>query len=407
MAELLPRNYRLLLKPGRERSVRFRHPWIYSGAVATLEALESAEPGDLGEVWSADGEFLAVATVNPGSKITARILRWTEGEVDTGWLRLGLEAALGRRGEILAQEVQAYRWVHGEGDRLPGLIVDRYREYLVVQSLALFWHRILDPLAGLLQELSGARGILLKMEAAVRDPQIPPETRLVSGEEPPARLEIEEGPARFLVDLRGGQKTGLYLDQRPNRIRIGALSAGREVLVPFAYTGGFGVHAGLGGARRVTLVESSETALALARENWELNGLGRTELEIVKADAWDYLRGLQSSFGLIVLDPPALAKAARHVDKASRGYKDINLHAMRRLDRSGWLATFSCSQHISLDLFQKILFGASRDADLSLQAYERMGAGPDHPVLLDHPQGEYLKGLLLRAAPAAESLEGP
>ncbi|MBU1702425.1 MAG: class I SAM-dependent rRNA methyltransferase [Candidatus Eisenbacteria bacterium] len=403
MADLVPRTYRLFLKPGRDRSVTFRHPWLFSGAIASVEALEGAEPGDLGEIWSSDGKYMAVATVNPESQIIGRILRWTEGEIDDRWVRRGLESAYRYRREILNKDVQAYRWIHGEGDRFPGLIVDQYHDFIVVQPLSLLWYRILDQLAERLLDISGARGVLLRTENAVRDSQIPGETRTVAGEDPPDRLEIREGPARLLVDLKGGQKTGLYLDQRLNRISIGRLAAGRNVLVPFAYTGGFGLHAALCGARRVTLVDSSGPALELARENWAINGIKNTGLDIVKADAWDYLRGVKSPYGLIILDPPSLAKAARHVDKASRGYKDINMQAMKLLDRGGWLATFSCSQHITTDLFQKIVFGASRDAGVPMQWVERLGAGPDHPVSLDHPQGEYLKGMLLRGMDLGET----
>jgi 23S rRNA (cytosine1962-C5)-methyltransferase len=179
---------------------------------------------------------------------------------------------------------------------------------------------------------------------------------------------------------------------------LGQLGENREVLVVFAYTGGYGIHAGLAGARRVVLVESSAKALALAQENWRHNGLDDASLECVRENAWDYLRRETRSFGLVMVDPPALAKAARHVEKASRGYRDINLHAMKRLATEGWLATFSCSQHIPADLFQKIVFGASVDAEVQLVCSERLGASPDHPVLLDHPQGEYLKGMLLRSA---------
>jgi 23S rRNA (cytosine1962-C5)-methyltransferase len=369
-----------------------------------LEGLPDAAPGDLGEICTSDGEPVGVATVNPSSQIIARVLRWTMDPVDVRWLQGTLAKALTLRNEMVDRDrYDAFRCIHGEADGLSGLVVDLYGSYAVVQSLSLFWHRCLEKLTGALGELLSPKGILLKTRGVVKDPQVPEELRTVQGEDPPARLEVREGAARLLVDLKSGQKTGLYLDQRLNRVRLGQLGENRDVLVVFAYTGAFGVHAGLAGARRVVLVESSAKALALAEENWRHNGLEDASLECIRENAWDYLRREARSFELVLVDPPALAKAARHVQKASRGYRDINLHAMKRLAPEGWLATFSCSQHIPADLFQKIVFGASVDAELQLVCAERLGASPDHPVLLDHPQGEYLKGMLLRSLAASSS----
>jgi 23S rRNA (cytosine1962-C5)-methyltransferase len=396
MSELLPRSYRLRLKPGRDVSVRRRHPWIYSGAVDLLEGLEGAEPGDLGEVLSAEGETLAVATVNPASQITARILRWDGEAVDRAWLAARLEESLALRRRLVDPQVyEAFRWVHGEGDGLSGLVVDLYGAYAVVQTVTLFWYRIREALASLLAEATRLEGVWLRTHGKPRDPQVPEVSESLKGEPPPSPLEVREGPVRLLADLVGGQKTGLYLDQRVNRVRLAPLAAEREVLVPFAYTGGFGLHAARAGARRVVLVESSRKALELAREAWRRNGLDPARLEVVEGDAWEILRRMEARFDLVVLDPPPLAKAVRHLPGALRGYKDINLQAFRRLRPEGWLATFSCSQHVDAATFQKTLFLAAADAGRRVRLVERLGAGPDHPVDLYHPQGEYLKGCLL------------
>ena len=407
--DLLPRTYRLLLKPGRERSLNLRHSWIYSGAVDVVESLEDAQPGDLGDVLTAGGDVLGVATVNPASQIAGRVLVWGRAHVDRSWLVRRLSEAWRLRQEIVDRSrFDAFRWIHGEGDALPGLVVDVYGRFLAVQTPSLFWHRNMETLATALAEISGALGVVQKMEGAVRDPQVPGGFRCVAGLEPPGRLEIREGDVRLLVDLAAGQKTGLYLDQRENRDRLARLGAGRDVLVAFAYTGSFGLHAAAAGARKVVFVETSEPALDLMRENFARNGIEDAKVEVHREDAWSYMRRETSRFDLIIVDPPALAKASRHVPRAARGYKDINLHAIRRLAPAGWLATFSCSQHVSADLFQKILFGASLDAGVPLRCVERLGPPRDHPVALDHPQGDYLKGMLLRAAsesgdePAAE-----
>ncbi|MBD3336836.1 MAG: methyltransferase [Candidatus Eisenbacteria bacterium] len=395
MAELLPRTYRLILKPGRDRSVRWRHPWIFSGSVGEAEALPEAAPGDLGEIYDHQGELLAVATVNPASQIVGRVLDWTGAPINEDWLAARLQAAWNWRRAVLADD-PVFRWVNGEGDGLPGLILDHYAGFAVLQPAALIWSRLEEPLCRLVEAIGSVRGVIDKTETAVRDPQVAGEVRRLAGEEPPELLEIPEGGARLLVDLKSGQKTGLYLDQRANRLRLGRLAGGRRVLIPFAYTGGFGVQAALNGAERVVMIESSAAALELARRNWELNGLDPQRLSLIKADAWDELRRLDERFDLIILDPPALAKSARHLEGALRGYKDINLQALRRLAPGGWLATFSCSQHVAPDAFRKAIFNASSDAGVRLQCVARLGPGLDHPVALDHPQGEYLKGWLLR-----------
>ncbi len=392
--------YRLWLKPERERSVLRRHPWVFSGAVARLEALPGAQAGDLAQVLSADGRVLAIATLNPDGPLTARILRWDDGPIDGPWFSALLRRAAALRDCVIPANTDAYRLINAEGDGLPGLVVDRYGDYLVVQCLTAGMAR-LEPLwlAALVAEFVPA-GVLERGERTRREPALGRRDGLRWGCLPDEALIVHECGLRFRVDLTHGQKTGFYLDQRENRRYVAQLARDRSMLNAFAYSGAFGVHAGSAGAGHVTAVETSAAALELAGENWALNDLPAERLLRVHAPVQGFLRTTRERFDLIVVDPPPFARDQSQVARAARAYKDLNLWALRRLAPGGFLATFSCSQHIGYDLFQKILFGASLDAGVPVQWLARLGAGPDHPVHLDHPQGEYLTGLLLRAAGA-------
>ncbi len=390
--------YRLHLKPGRERSARHGHPWIYSGAVERLEGLADASPGELGEIIAADGAWLALGTVHPHAALCARILRFTPGPIDVPWFTARLRAAARLRAQVVAAGTDAYRCVHAEGDQLPGLIVDRYGEWLVVQCLTAGMAHLERLWLPALCAAFPARGVIERAQRGRRDVEIDRPARLLLGEAPPETLEIAEGAHRFSVRLSEGQKTGFYLDQRENRALIAPLAAGRSVLDAFCYTGAFAVAMGAAGASRVVAVDTSRPALELAAENWLRNGLPPQLLTRERAPVQEYLRATRERFDLLILDPPPFARTHGQVAGAARAYKDLNMHALRRLAPGGYLATFSCSQHISSDLFQKILFAASIDAGVPLVILRRLGAGPDHPVHLHHPQGEYLKGLLLRGA---------
>jgi 23S rRNA (cytosine1962-C5)-methyltransferase len=394
MAEV---RHRIYLRKGREASVRARHPWIFSGAVETVESLEGAEDGDVCDVVDSEGERIARGTLHRSSQILCRILTWTDEAIDESFFRGRIEGALALRRELIdLRHTDAYRVVNAEGDLLPGLIVDRYGDSLVVQCLTAGMARLetlwCDPLVDLLRP----RTILDRTEGAVRDPALAGRAELLRGEMPDSRVWIHENGHRFRVDLTQGQKTGFYLDQRENRELLAAHASGRDILNGFAYTGAFGVYAGWGGARSVVQVESSATALEEARLHWETNGLPGDRVEFVREDLYKFLRETDREFDAIVLDPPPYAKAKGSVERAARAYKDLNLWALRRLRPGGLLFTFSCSQHMEADLFQKVLFGAAHDARASCQWLRRLGAGCDHPVHLDHPQGEYLKGLLVR-----------
>ncbi len=388
----------VLLKRGREKPVRNRHPWIFSGAVNRIDG--DVDDGDLVRVSDHTGSFLALGTINRRSQIVVRLLTWDDTEeVNAGFWRRRLEQAVAGRKRLQEDpETNAYRLVHAEADGLPGLIVDRYGEWLVVQCLTLGMASRRDELVDLLAELLRPAGIYARDDAQVRHKEgLQLERRMLRGEEPPELLQIMEHGLQFLVDIRRGQKTGFYLDQRVNRRRVAARCMDARVLNAFSYTGGFGVYAGRNGARSVVHIDTSIEALELAERNVALNGCAAQEL--VAGDVFQVLRSYrdqQTDFDVIVLDPPKFATTQANVLSATRGYKDANLLAMQLLRRGGLLATFSCSGLVSAELFQKVLFGASVDAGRDVQILEHLSQGPDHPVLLTFPESAYLKGFLCR-----------
>ncbi len=390
---------RLTLKPGRERSLLRRHPWVFSGAIGKVQG--SPQSGANVEIRAADGAFLAWAAYSPASQIRARVWSFDEAEVPGPDLfRKRIEAALAlRRAAIPAQASDAFRLVHGESDGLPGLIADRYADVLVVQIVSAGCERWREPLIEILRDISGCARVYERSDTEGRGLEgLAPRSRAVSGAEPDGPTRILEHGIKYEVDVVSGQKTGFYLDQRDNRARVGLLASGREVLNGFCYTGGFSLSALSGGARSVLSVDSSAPALAMAKRNLALNGLEAGRAEWLQADVFEALRGLQREgrqFDLVVLDPPKFAPTPKDSARAARGYKDINLNALKLLRPGGLLATFSCSGGVSPELFQKIVAGAAADAGASLVLQERFSAAPDHPVLVEFPEGEYLKGLLL------------
>ena len=386
------------LKPGREKSIIQGHPWIFSGALARVDGLP--QPGETVSVQSSDGVFLASAAYSPQSAIRARV--WSddpEDEVGPAFFRRRLTAALRLREiSLSANETTAMRLVHGESDGLPGLVVDRYADTLVMQVLsagAEYWR---ETFADLLVELTGVGNIYERSDVDVRELEgLAARSGVLRGVAPVGSVTIEENGLKFCVDIRSGQKTGFYIDQRRNRQRLSAYAAGREVLNCFCYTGGFSAYALAGGAARVLSIDSSAEALEMARRNLDLNGLPQDKAEWLDADVFVALRKLRDqgrSFDLIILDPPKFAPTAAQVERAARGYKDINLLAFKLLRPGGVLFTFSCSGGISVELFQKIVAGAAQDARADALILEHLAQGPDHPVALRFPEGTYLKGLV-------------
>jgi 23S rRNA (cytosine1962-C5)-methyltransferase len=391
---------KVILKPGKDRPVRGRHPWVFSGAIQRVEG--KALDGSVVEVQAADGRWLARGYLNRRSQITVRLLTWDAGEAidDDFWARRLRRAIAARQKLVDEAKTTAYRLVYAESDGLPGLIVDRYGDFLVLQSLTLGIEQQKPLLVRLLTDLLHPRGIYERSDVEVRRKEgLPEAAGVLFGEAPPDLLEVTENGRRFLVDVQHGHKTGFYLDQRENRRRVAAYCHGAEVLDAFAYTGGFGVYVATVEARRMVSVEASEEALGLAQRNFALNSLDVATHEFVLGDVFEVLRGYRQAgrqFDVVILDPPKFAAAAGQVAGALRGYKDVNLLGMQVLRPGGVLATFSCSGLIGADLFQQVVWEASVDAARDVQIIERLAQAADHPVLLSFPEGEYLKGLICR-----------
>ena len=428
---------RITLKPKRDYSVRKRHPWIFSGAIAA--GGDGCSVGETVAVVDASGETLGYGSYSPASQIRVRMLSYDPKVVpDASFVERLVTAAVARRLDFFAAATTtAVRLVNAESDGLPGVVADWYAGWVVCQLTsagAEFWKDVL--VSALMKAVPGCRGVAERTDVDVRakegltvggcaaagenaertengDSAGP--FRMLAGEEPPELIEIAEGQIRYYVDVRNGHKTGFYLDQREARSAVGALAKDRDVLNCFCYTGGFGLAAAVGGARHVTQVDVSHDALELAKKNAELtfpggslvgqsnnqnNPNNRTILDYVEADVFQYLRKCRDTgrtFDLIVLDPPKFAESKAQVMKAARGYKDINLLAMKLLKPNGILATFSCSGAMTTDLFDKVLAEAAQDAKRDFQMIARTRQGGDHPVSLSFPEGLYLKGVILRS----------
>ena len=430
---------RVSLKPKRDFSVRKHHPWIFSGAVdgakscaSLTSGKDSASPlvGETVAVLDADGELLGYGSYSPASQIRVRMLSFDPKAVPDAKFVEGLVAsAVGRRADFFANAyTNAVRLVNAESDGLPGVVADYYAGWVVCQFTsagAEFWKR--EIAAALMKFAPFCRGVGERFDVDVRAKEglktsgeaesFPLRDKdgsisfgsgrdsaspffVLAGEEPPELVEIFEGQVKFLVDVRKGHKTGFYLDQRDARAAVGALANGLDVLNCFSYTGGFGLFARAAGAASVTQVDISRDALELARKNEALTHLCGTKMEYVEADVFQYLRKCRDAgrtFDMIVLDPPKFASVKSQVMKAARGYKDINLLAMKLLKPNGILATFSCSGAMSQELFDKVLAEASQDAGRDFQMIARTRQGADHPVTLNFPEGLYLKGAILRS----------
>lgn len=392
-------NADLVLRTGREKSLRRRHPWIFSGAVERIEGAPAS--GDTVTVRSADGRALALAAWSPASQIRARVWSFDPSStIDAGFFKTRIERAVALRKALPAtQHTDALRLVHGESDGLPGLVVDLYADVLVVQFLSAGAERWREPLLDALTNATGCETIYERSDAEVRTLEgLAPRTGFARGDRSAARCAIVEHGIQFLVDVEQGQKTGFFLDQRDNRQRVRALAGGRDVLDCFCYTGGFTIAALAGGAKRVIAVDSSAAALAVARENLAANPFAAERVEFCRADVFEHLRALRDQaarFDLLVLDPPKFAPTAAQARNATRAYKDINLLAFKLLAPGGLLATFSCSGGVPMDLFQSVVAGAAVDAGVEAKVIDRFGAAADHPVALNFPEAGYLKGLLV------------
>lgn len=387
------------LKQGREKSLLRRHPWVFSGAIERVEG--SPAPGDTVEIVSSSGGLLGRAAYSPASQIRARV--WTfhaDEAVDPAFLRRRLERAIESRRRLgLLDSGAACRLVFSESDGLPGLVVDRYADFLVCQFLSAGAESWRSTLVALLGELCAPRGIYERSEGSGRNKEgLASRRGVLAGAEPPREIEVVVGGLKHVIDIASGQKTGAYLDQQRNRKRVAAHAHGEDVLDAFAYTGGFSIACLRSGATGALLIDSSADAIALAEREAARNSVVE-RCSFVVANVFDELRALRESgrqFGLVVLDPPKFVHSAEQLSSGSRGYKDINLLGLQLVRPGGALATFSCSGHVDAALFQKIVAGAAVDSGRTAQILERLSQPGDHPVATEFPESEYLKGLVLR-----------
>jgi 23S rRNA (cytosine1962-C5)-methyltransferase len=383
------------LRKSRDKPVKNGHPWIFSGSIERTEG--GGEPGELCRVLSANGAVLAHGYYNKKSSITVRVLTRGDTPFTKDLLRRRIERAVaGRRRLFESTDTDSFRLVNAEGDFLPGLIVEKYAAGICIQVLTAGMERMRDEILQSLSavcnpdfiversdtESSGREGLLLR-------------DGMVSGMVPQP-LVIRENGIRVTVDTEGGQKTGFYFDQRENRLLARSYAAGRRCCDCFSYTGGFTANLLAAGAVSVTSVDSSKNAMDACRETVRLNGLDASRTVYLCADVFEYLRSLGEAPDLIILDPPKFAKHPGDVERASRGYKDINLVAMKKIAPGGMLFTFSCSNAIDAKLFRQIVFSAAADAGRDVQVLHTLSAGEDHPVSLGHPEGDYLKGVVLK-----------
>jgi 23S rRNA (cytosine1962-C5)-methyltransferase len=388
----------VILKAGREKSLLRRHPWIFSGAIQHVDE-PSAASGATVDLLSSNREFLARASYSPNSQIRARVWTFDDEPVDTDFLRRRIRAAIDTRRKLkIEAQSNACRLIYAESDGIPGLIVDRYGDVLVLQSLTAgseFWK---ETMADLLREETGFPTIYERSDADVRELEgLEPKVGVLRGSRPQLPVSVTEHGLKFLVNVEHGHKTGFYLDQRANRLRVRELAEDKDVLDCFCYTGGFTANALAGGAASIVSVDSSGDALGLARENIAANELPAEKTDFIEGDVFQVLRRFRDegrSFGMIILDPPKFAPTAAQAERAARGYKDINLLAFKLLRPGGTLVTFSCSGGIEAGLFQRIIAGAALDAGVDAQMVEHLSQAADHPVALHFPEGAYLKGLI-------------
>lgn len=399
-----------MIKQGREKPIRQQHPWIFSGAIASAQ---DAAPGDIVTVVAHDGTFLARGYWNPQSQIQVRILNWHDEPIDDGWWRRMLKRAIDGRAwyndlRRRTAHDEGYRVVNAENDYLPGLIVDNYGGWLVLQALTLYidLHKrnIVQWLVELFQDEGiEIKGVYERSDVDVRHKEgLEETTGVLWGEVPPDLIQMGVEKLIYWVDIKNGHKTGFYLDQKQNYHLLENLDNKNNLLDPetrllnlFSYTGRFG----LASAGYIVNVDASREILELAEKNYQQCGFPSDQVEFIQADVFQYLRDAANrgdEYDIVILDPPKFAHNKQQVEKAARGYKDINLNAFKLIKPGGYLMTFSCSGAVSTDLFQKIVFGALADSGRQAQIIQHLGASDDHPVALTFPEGAYLKGLLLR-----------
>ena len=388
----------VILKKAADSFIKRKHPWIFSGAIEKVDGNPSN--GETVQIFTSNKILVGYGSYSPSSQIRVRVWSFNpEEKIESDFFRRKISLASEIRKQIVdTSKTNAYRIINAESDGLPGLIVDRYSEYLVCQFLSAGAEFNKNLIIEILDDVFNPAGIYERSDVEVRTREaLQPARGVLKGKDPDELIKVEENGFRFLVDLKNGHKTGFYLDQRDNRELILQFAKEKTVLNCFSYTGGFSVYALASEAKSVTQIDTSSSALELANKNIELNGLNISCVENINGDVFNVLRKFRDerkTFDLIILDPPKFAESASQIQQASRGYKDINLLAMKLLNPGGIIFTFSCSGHISQELFQKIIAGAALDSEREVKIIKQLTQAADHPVALNFPEGLYLKGLV-------------
>ena len=386
------------LKSSRDKIIQNMHPWIFSGAIDSVSG--NPANGETVEILSSKGELAGKGSYSPSSQIRVRILSFNpEEEINSNFLHNRILKSINQRKQIIdLKNTNAFRLINSESDGLPGVIVDKYNEYLVCQFLSAGAEYLKKNIVEILAEELKPKGIYERSDVDVREKEnLKPVKGLLSGKEPDDLIEVTENGIKFFVDIKHGHKTGFYLDQSDNRKLLLNFVKDRTVLNCFSYTGGFSVYALKGGAKKVTNIESSLPAISISMKNFQLNNLDENKVENLNDDVFKVLRKFRDegkTFDVIILDPPKFAESVSHVTKASRAYKDVNLLAMKIINPGGILFTFSCSGHVSQDLFKKIVAGAAIDSGRDVKIIKQLSQSSDHPVSLNFPEGHYLKGFI-------------
>ncbi len=390
----------VILKKGKEKAALQRHPWIFSGALDKVKG--SPVNGEVVRVLAADKEFLAYGYFNEKSRVAVRMMEWDESKfIDRDWYAAKINAAIAARAHVLRNgDTNTCRLVFSEADFLPGLIVDQYADFLSLQILSAGIEQAKAEIIDILRDALQPKGIFDKSDATARGHEdLEVANGLLWGEHPPEFLEVKENGILYHINIAGGQKSGFYCDQRDNRQILAAYTTGKTVLDCFSYSGGFSLNSFAAGAAHVTSVDSSALALETLQQNIDLNGFDKGRSTVLQSDVNKQLRALKEEgrkFDVIVLDPPKYAPSRSALDRAARAYKDLNRHGMGLLESGGLLATFSCSGAVDIETFKQIIAWAALDAGKEVQIVKQFHQPEDHPVRISFPEGEYLKGLLLR-----------
>jgi 23S rRNA (cytosine1962-C5)-methyltransferase len=390
----------VILKKGKEKAALQRHPWIFSGALEKVKG--SPENGDVVKVLAANADFLAYGYYNENSRVAVRLLEWDENQtIDKGWYQQRIRTAIAARRHVLKKgDTNTCRLVFSEADFLPGLIVDQYANFLALQILSAGIEQVKSDIIDILRDELQPAGIFDKSDANARTHEnLEVAQGLLWGENPPEFLEVKENGILYNINIAGGQKSGFYCDQRDNRLLLADYTEGKRVLDCFSYSGGFSLNSLKAGASHVTSVDSSALALETLQQNMALNGFEASSNTIFQSDVNKQLRQFKEegkTFDVLILDPPKFAPSRSALDRAARAYKDLNRLGMGLLESGGLLATFSCSGAVDIDTFKQIIAWAALDAGKEVQILKQFNQPEDHPVRISFPEGEYLKGLLLR-----------